>query len=241
MTDIQKLKIKIFADGADFESINKLNTKNYIKGFTTNPSLMKKAGIKDYKEFALKILSKIKDKPISFEVFSDDLIEMEKQAIEIASWGKNINVKIPITNTKKESTTGIIERLSNQGIECNITAIFTVNQLKNVVQVLNKNTPAILSVFAGRIADTGIDPKNIMAECVQASKLKPKSEILWASTRELVNIFQADKIGCQIITVPHEILSKIDSIGKNLEDYSLDTVKSFYKDAVAAGFKINTK
>jgi transaldolase len=241
MTDIQKLKIKIFADGADFESINKLNTKNYIKGFTTNPSLMKKAGIKDYKEFALKILSKIKDKPISFEVFSDDLIEMEKQAIEIASWGKNINVKIPITNTKKESTTGIIERLSNQGIECNITAIFTVNQLKNVVQVLNKNTPAILSVFAGRIADTGIDPKNIMAECVQASKLKPKSEILWASTRELVNIFQADKIGCQIITVPHEILSKIDSIGTNLEDYSLDTVKSFYKDAVAAGFKINTK
>ena len=230
MTDIQKLKIKIFADGADFESINKLNTKNYIKGFTTNPSLMKKAGIKDYKEFALKILSKIKDKPISFEVFSDDLIEMEKQAMEIASWGKNVNVKIPVTNTKKESTTEIIERLSNQGIECNITAIFTVNQLKNVVQVLNKNTPAILSVFAGRIADTGIDPKNIMAECVQASKLKPKSEILWASTRELVNIFQADKIGCQIITVPHEILSKIDSIGKNLEDYSLDTVKSFYKN-----------
>ena len=230
MTDIQKLKIKIFADGADFESINKLNTNNYIKGFTTNPSLMKKAGIKDYKEFALKILSKIKDKPISFEVFSDDLIEMEKQAMEIASWGKNVNVKIPVTNTKKESTTEIIERLSNQGIECNITAIFTVNQLKNVVQVLNKNTPAILSVFAGRIADTGIDPKNIMAECVQASKLKPKSEILWASTRELVNIFQADKIGCQIITVPHEILSKIDSIGKNLEDYSLDTVKSFYKN-----------
>ena len=240
MTDIQKLKIKIFADGADFESINKLNTKNYIRGFTTNPSLMKKAGIKNYKEFALKILSKIKDKPISFEVFSDDLIEMEKQAMEIASWGKNVNVKIPVTNTKKESTTEIIERLSNQGIECNITAIFTVNQLKNIVQVLNKNTPAILSVFAGRIADTGIDPENIMAECVQASKSKPKSEILWASTRELVNIFQADKIGCQIITVPHEILSKIDSIGKNLEDYSLDTVKSFYKDAVAAGFKINT-
>ena len=241
MTDIQKLKIKIFADGADFESINKLNTKNYIRGFTTNPSLMKKAGIKNYKEFALKILSKIKDKPISFEVFSDDLIEMEKQAMEIASWGKNVNVKIPVTNTKKESTTEIIERLSNQGIECNITAIFTVNQLKNIVQVLNKNTPAILSVFAGRIADTGINPENIMAECVQASKSKPKSEILWASTRELVNIFQADKIGCQIITVPHEILSKIDSIGKNLDDYSLDTVKSFYKDAVAAGFKINTK
>ena len=174
-------------------------------------------------------------------MFSDDLIEMEKQAMEIASWGKNVNVKIPVTNTKKESTTEIIERLSNQGIECNITAIFTVNQLKNIVQVLNKNTPAILSVFAGRIADTGIDPENIMAECVQASKSKPKSEILWASTRELVNIFQADKIGCQIITVPHEILSKIDSIGKNLDDYSLDTVKSFYKDAVAAGFKINTK
>ena len=241
MTNLEKLKIKIFADGADIDSISKLNTKSYIKGFTTNPSLMKKAGVNDYKEFALKLLSKIQDKPISFEVFSDDLLEMEKQANEIASWGKNVNVKIPITNTKKESTIGIIERLSHQGIECNITAIFTTNQLNSVVKSLNKNTPAILSIFAGRIADTGIDPENIMSECVKIAQSRPKSEILWASTRELVNIFQADKIGCQIITVPHEILSKIDSIGKNLEEYSLDTVKSFYQDAVAAGFKINLK
>ena len=241
MKQLDELKIKIFADGADLNGINKLNKNSFIKGFTTNPSLMKKAGISDYKEFAMQLLSEIKDKPISFEVFSDDLEEMEKQGEEIASWGKNINVKIPITNTKKISTINIIERLSNKGIECNITAIFTIEQLKNVVEILNKNTPAILSVFAGRIADTGIDPINIMREAITLSKAKQKSEVLWASTRELVNIFQADQIGCQIITVPHEILSKISNIGKNLEDFSLETVKGFYKDATTAGFKINLK
>jgi len=241
MKQLDELKIKIFADGADINGINELNKNSFIKGFTTNPSLMKKAGIKDYKEFAIKLLSKIKDKPISFEVFSDDLKEMEKQGEEIASWGKNINVKIPITNTKKISTLNIIEKLSDKGIECNVTAIFTIEQLKNVVEVLNKNTPAILSVFAGRIADTGIDPINIMREAITLSKAKPKSEVLWASTRELVNIFQADQIGCQIITVPHEILKKISNIGKNLEDFSLETVKDFYKDATSAGFKINLK
>jgi len=237
-TLLEKLKIKIFADGADLESIIKLNEKIFIKGFTTNPSLMKKAGIVNYKDFALNVLDKIKKKPISFEVFSDDIAEMERQAEEIASWGENINVKIPITNTKKISTIKIIENLSNKGIQCNITAIFTTIQLGEVVKVLNKSTPAILSVFAGRIADTGLDPIDIMAQSINIAKTKPKSEILWASTRELVNIFQANKIGCQIITVPHEILSKINNVGKNLEDFSLETVKSFYKDATAAGYKI---
>ena len=235
---LEKLKIKIFADGADLESIIKLNEKIFIKGFTTNPSLMKKAGIVNYKDFALNVLDKIKKKPISFEVFSDDIAEMERQAEEIASWGENINVKIPITNTKKISTIKIIENLSNKGIQCNITAIFTTIQLGEVVKVLNKSTPAILSVFAGRIADTGLDPIDIMTQSINIAKTKPKSEILWASTRELVNIFQANKIGCQIITVPHEILSKINNVGKNLEDFSLETVKSFYKDATAAGYKI---
>ena len=235
---IDDLKIKIFADGADLESIKSLNTKNYIKGFTTNPSLMKKAGIKDYKDFAIKLLSEIKDKPISFEVFSDDIIEMEKQAEEIASWGKNVNVKIPITNTKKVPTTELIRKLSAKGITCNVTAIFTISQMQDVVEVLDKTTPAILSVFAGRIADTGIDPEKIITDSIILAKSKPKSEILWASTRENLNIFQAEKLGCHIITVPHDLLKKISNIGKNLEEFSLETVHGFYTDALSAGYKI---
>ena len=238
MNMLNDLKIKIFADGADLESIKLLNSKNFVKGFTTNPSLMKKSGIKDYKNFALDLLKYIKDKPISFEVFSDDLIEMEKQAEEIASWGKNINVKIPVTNTQKIKTTEIIKRLSNKGIQCNVTAIFTINQLKEVVESLNSTTPAILSVFAGRIADAGQDAEKIMIESIKIAKSKPHSEVLWASTREIYNIFQADKIGTHIITVPHDILGKINSLGKNLEEFSLETVKGFYKDALSAGFKI---
>ena len=238
MIDINNLNIKIFADGADLESIYNLNSVNYIKGFTTNPSLMKKAGIKDYKDFALSLLSKIKDKPISFEVFSDDISEMEKQAEEIASWGKNVNVKIPITNTKKESTTELIGKLSSKGIECNVTAIFSIKQVKEVLNVLDKSAPAILSIFAGRIADTGIDPLKIIEEAIELSKVKPKSEILWASTREMLNIFQANKADCHIITVPHEILKKLSYLNKDLEEFSLETVESFYKDALAAGFKI---
>tara|TARA_B110000093_G_C12791123_1_gene334721 strand:+ start:69 stop:791 length:723 start_codon:yes stop_codon:yes gene_type:complete len=235
---INDLKIKIFADGADLESIKILNTKNYIKGFTTNPSLMKKAGIKDYKDFAKKLLSEIKDKPISFEVFSDDIIEMEQQAEEIASWGGNVNVKIPITNTKKMPTTELIRKLSAKGITCNITAIFTIRQMQDVVEVLDKTTPAILSVFAGRIADTGIDPEKIITDSIILAKSKPKSEILWASTRENLNIFQAEKLGCHIITVPHDLLKKISNIGKNLEEFSLETVHGFYTDALSAGYKI---
>ena len=238
---IDDLKIKIFADGADLESIKILNKKNYIKGFTTNPSLMKKAGIKDYKDFAIKLLSEIKDKPISFEVFSDDIAEMEKQAEEIASWGENVNVKIPITNTKKVSTTELIRKLSAKGITCNITAIFTISQMQDVVEVLDKTTPAILSIFAGRIADTGIDPEKIITDSIILAKSKPKSEILWASTRENLNIFQAEKVGCHIITVPHDLLKKISNIGKNLEEFSLETVHGFYADALSAGYKIKLK
>jgi len=235
---LNKLKIKIFADGADLESIKKLYKEDYIKGFTTNPSLMKKAGIKDYKDFAVKLLSEIKDKPISFEVFSDDIGEMEKQAEEIASWGENVNVKIPITNTKKEPTTELIRRLSSKGIICNVTAIFSINQMQDVVGALDKSTPAILSVFAGRIADTGVDPERIMSDSIKLSKSKAKSEVLWASTRENLNIFQADKIGCHIITVPHDLLKKISNLGKDLEEFSLETVNGFYTDALSAGYKI---
>lgn len=238
MNSIHKLKIKIFADGADFDSINNLNQLDYIQGFTTNPSLMKKAGIKDYKEFAINLLSKIKDKPISFEVFSDDIKEMEDQAEEISSWGKNVNVKIPITNTKKESTCELIGKLSAKGIICNVTAIFTLDQVKKVLDVLDISTPTILSIFAGRIADTGIDPSKIITDALELSKKKPKTEILWASTREIFNIYQANSLGCQIITVPHEILKKFSYLDRDLEKFSLETVEGFYKDAVSAGFKI---
>ena len=235
---LDKLKIKIFADGAEIESIKKLNSNSFIKGFTTNPSLMKKAGVKDYKEFALRLLSEIQDKPISFEVFSDEITEMEKQAYEISKWGKNVNVKIPVTNTKKESTAELIRKLSSKGIVCNITALFTTDQVKEVYDAIDKSTPSILSVFAGRIADTGKDPSDIIKYSVDLVKSKSKTEVLWASTRETLNIFQAEKLNCQIITVPHEILGKLSYLDKNLEDFSLETVKSFYKDSIAAGFKI---
>ena len=238
MEVLNNLKIKIFADGADEKEIIKLNEKDYIKGFTTNPSLMKKANIKNYETFARALLSKIKTKPISFEVFSDDLNLMEKQAEKIATWGKNVNVKIPITNTKSVSTCEIIRRLSTKGIICNITAIFTLDQLKRVVDVLHKDTPAILSVFAGRIADSGEDPQKIIIDSVNFAKDKPHSEVLWASTREVLNIFQAEKAGCKIITVPNNILSKLKFIGKNLKAFSLETVKMFYDDAVKSGFKL---
>jgi transaldolase len=238
METLNKLKIKIFADGADDKEIFKLNEEDHIKGFTTNPSLMRKANIKNYETFAKDLLSKIKIKPVSFEVFSDELKTMEKQAEKIATWGRNVNVKIPITNTKGVSTCEIIQKLSSKGIICNITAIFTLEQLKGVVEILHKDTPAILSVFSGRIADAGIDPEKIIFDSVNFAKNKPHSEVLWASTREVFNIFQAEKNGCQIITVPHNMLSKFNIIGKNLNEYSIETVKDFYNDAKAAGYEL---
>ena len=236
---LKDFKLKIFADGADLENIKFLSTKTYIKGFTTNPSLMRKKGVSDYKNFALEVLKICQNKPVSFEIFADDLGDMERQAIEISKWGENVNVKIPVTNTKGESTQELIKSLSERKIICNITAILTIEQLKTIVNALDVNTPAILSIFAGRIADTGINPSPIMAEAVKIAKSKPKSQILWASTRELFNIFQAESTGCQIITIPHDIINKFHLLGKDLTDLSLETVKTFYKDAKSAGFKID--
>ena len=239
MKKIEDLKVKIFSDGADKEDMLDMASKTFIRGLTTNPTLMKKAGIKDYEAFAKDILSTIKEKPISFEVFSDDFDEMEKQAMEIASWAANVYVKIPITNTKKESSKELVQRLAKKKVKLNITAIMTLDQVKTVLSVLDNKVPSVISVFAGRIADTGKDPIPLMKECFIEMKINPKSELLWASPRELLNIIQADQIGCHIITVTKDIIKKLQFIDYDLKDYSLDTVKIFYKDAVDAGFKIN--
>ena len=238
MKKVEDLKIKIFSDGADKKDMLEMNSKTFIKGLTTNPTLMKKAGIKDYETFAKDILSTIKEKPISFEVFSDDFDDMEKQAMEIASWAANVYVKIPITNTKKESSKELVQRLAKKKVKLNITAIMTLDQVKTVLSVLDNKVPSVISVFAGRIADTGKDPIPLMKECLKEMKINSKSELLWASPRELLNIIQADQIGCHIITVTKDIIKKLQFISYNLEEYSLDTVKLFYKDAAEAGFKI---
>jgi transaldolase len=232
------LKIKIFADGADIKGIKEMNEISYISGFTTNPTLMRKVGVKDYKAFAKEILGFIKDKPISFEVFSDDDINMIKQGMEIASWGKNVNVKIPITNSKGEFTGNVIKELSNSNVIVNVTAIMTESQVRKVVENLNVNTDSIVSVFAGRVADTGIDPINIMKNSLEIMKDHKKAELIWASPRELLNIFQANDIGCHIITATNDILAKLNNVGKDLEEFSLETVKMFREDALAANFKI---
>lgn len=237
-TNVTDLKVKIFADGADKAGMLEMASKSFVKGLTTNPTLMKKAGIVDYKEFALEILSEIKEKPISFEVFSDDFDEMEKQALEIASWGDNVYVKLPITNTKGEPIYNLISKLANKKVKLNVTAIMTLEQVKNVVNNLNPSVPSYVSVFAGRIADTGRDPLPLMIDSVNALKANPLAELIWASPRELFNIFQADQIGCQVITVTNDVLKKLDLVGKDLNDYSLDTVKMFYNDAKSAGFSI---
>ena len=239
MKKIEDLKVKIFSDGADKEDMLDMASKTFIRGLTTNPTLMKKAGIKDYEAFAKDILSTIKEKPISFEVFSDDFDEMEKQAMKITSWADNVYVKIPVTNTKKESSKELIKRLIEKKVKLNITAIMTLDQVKTVLSVLDNKVPSIISVFAGRIADTGKDPIPLMKECLTEMKINPKSELLWASPRELLNIIQADQIGCHIITVTKDVIKKLKLVNYNLEDYSLDTVKMFYKDAVDAGFKIS--
>ena len=234
---VKNFKIKIFADGADLISIRKLNSKKYISGFTTNPTLMKKSGIKDYKKFALNVLKFVKTKPISFEVFADNLNLMKQQAREISTWGKNVYVKIPVTNSKGVKTTSIIKTLSEEGINLNITALFTQRQIKETVNSLDKNTKSIISIFSGRIADAGVNPENIIKYSLKVAK-KKKIEVLWASTRETYNIFEAQKIKCHIITVPHSILNKFGLIGMDLKKLSLATVKSFLNDSIKAGFKI---
>ena len=238
MNKINSLNVKIFADGANKKDMLEMNSRSFIKGLTTNPTLMKKEGITDYRKFCKEILSIIKEKPISFEVFSDDFKEMERQAREISSWGDNVYVKIPIINTKQETCYKTVEKLSRDKIKLNITAIMTLTQVKEVLLFLQPNVPSYISIFAGRIADTGIDPEPLMAEAVKLLKSLPASELIWASPRELLNIFQADSIGCQIITVTNDILNKLSLIDYDLNQYSLDTVKMFYKDAVDAGFKL---
>ena len=233
-------KIKIFADGADYKSILNYNKKFFIKGLTTNPSLMKKSGVTNYTAFAKKILKVVNKKPISFEVFCDDFPGMYQQAKKISSWGENVYVKIPIINTKGQGSYDLIKKLSNENIKLNITAVFTDSQINKVVKCLNPKIKSIISIFAGRIADSGINPELIIRKCLKLlNKNKNKnSEVLWASTRELYNIVTAQSIGCHIITVPNNILDKLNSLGRNLEDYSLETVKEFYRDAKEAGFQI---
>jgi len=235
---INNLKIKIFSDGANFKEMINANRKKYIKGLTTNPSLMRKSGITDYNKFAKLILKSIRKKPISFEVFSDNFEEMGKQAKIINSWGSNVYVKIPITNSKGKYSFNLIKKLSNEGIKLNITAITTVEQIVKLKNHLNKKIPCVISVFAGRIADTGRDPSNFIKKAVQIFKSFKKAEILWASTREVYNIIQANKLGCHIITVPPNLLKKIKLFNKNLKKYSLETVKDFYIDAKKSKYKI---
>ena len=238
MKKIYFRKIKIFADGANFNEMINLSRTSFISGLTTNPSLMKKNNIKNYEVFAKKILKKIKKKPISFEVFSDDLEDMKRQAELINSWGKNVYVKIPITNTKKVSTKKIIKYLADKNIKLNVTAIMTIGQLKEVLKYLNPKTPSYISIFAGRIADTGRDPLPVMIKALQLMKRNKKSQLIWASTREIYNILQASKINCHIITVTTDIIKKFSLSGYSLEKYSLDTVKDFYKDAQDSNYKI---
>jgi transaldolase len=238
MKKIEDLKVKIFADGADKAGMLEMYEKPFVKGLTTNPTLMNKAGITDYKAFCKDILTSINDKPISFEVFSDDFAEMERQALEIASWGDNVYVKIPITNTKREVSYSLVKKLADQKVKLNVTALMTLDQVRSTVSALNPNIPSYVSVFAGRIADTGYDPVPLMTTAVEILKATPEAELIWASPRELLNIFQADEIGCHVITVTNDILKKLSLVGYDLDLYSLDTVKMFYKDAISAGYRI---
>ncbi len=232
------LRVKIFADGADLEGIKAMYAKPWIKGFTTNPTLMRKAGVADYRRFAQEVLRVVPDRPVSFEVFADDFAEMERQAREIASWGPNVNVKIPVTNTRRESAGPLIRRLSRAGVQVNITAVFTLEQVKAITASLAEETPAIVSVFAGRIADTGVDPVPVMREALKILQAWPRAELLWASPRELLNVVQAGEIGCHIITVTNDVLAKLSLLSKDHEDYSLETVEMFHRDAAVAGYTI---
>lgn len=236
MKTLNDLKVAIFADGAEKAGMLEMYAKPYVKGFTTNPTLMRQAGVTDYERFAREILREIPDRPISFEVFADDFTEMARQARKIATWGKNIRVKIPITNTRRESTVCLCERLTHEGIPLNVTALFTLEQVQAVVDAVKGGAPTYVSVFAGRIADTGVDPVPLMAEAVRRLAAAHNTELIWASPRELLNIFQADAIGCHVITVTNDILKKLALVGKDLGDYSLETVEMFYGDGRAAGF-----
>lgn len=236
---LDKLNVKIFADGADKNKMIEMNNKKFISGLTTNPTLMRKSGINDYKEFCLDILKTITEKPISFEVFSDDFVEIEDQATEISSWGSNVYVKIPVMNTKKETCYKTIQKLSKNGVKLNVTAVMTLNQVNDIINNLDPSVNSYVSIFAGRIADTSIDPIPIMEEALKIMSQNIKSELIWASPRELLNIFQANEIGCHIITVTPSIIDKLNLIDYDLNEYSLDTVKMFFNDAKKAGYKLD--
>ncbi|MCJ7518316.1 MAG: transaldolase [Anaerolineaceae bacterium] len=238
MKPLSELKIKIFADGAVISEMVEMYRNPLIKGFTTNPTLMHKAGINDYKAFALEAVKAIPDRPISLEVFSDEMEEMRRQALLIRDWGENVYVKIPVTNTKGESTTDIAHDLSFAGVKLNITAMMTFGQVLSMSNAIAGGAPSYLSVFAGRIADTGRDPLPVMISCVELLKTQPTQELIWASPRELLNVFQADEIGCHIITVTVDILRKLNQTGKDLNEFSLDTVKMFREDAQKAGYQL---
>ena len=232
-------KLKIFADGASLPALQELAGNPRIAGFTTNPTLMRKAGVKDYRGFAREVLQHITDKPISFEVFADEFAEMNRQAREIATWGQNVYVKIPITNTRRESAAALVKSLSADGVKLNVTALCTVTQVRETAQALKGGAPSVISVFAGRIADTGRDPIPLMAESLQLCRqADARIELLWASPRELLNIVQAADVGCDIITVTPDLLKKLELLGKDLADFSLDTVKMFHQDAQDAGYQL---
>ena len=236
--DPAQLAIKLFADGADLNEMLEMYDKPYIKGLTTNPTLMRKAGVSNYRTFARDVLENIKDKPVSFEVFSDDLTEIERQSLEISSWGENVFVKIPITNTKGISTFPVIEKLVKKQCKINITAIMTVTQVENIAKALDPSVPSYISIFAGRIADTGRDPEKTIRVSLEEIKHLNYCELIWASPRELLNVFQAEAIGCHIITATKELLNKLPLVGKDLVEYSLDTVKMFKNDAVQSGYEL---
>lgn len=238
MTQVTDLRIRIFADGADLAGIHRLAGDPLIAGFTTNPTLMRKSGITDYSRFASEVLEVVADRPISFEVFSDEEDEMDRQARLIASWGPNVYVKIPVTNTQGITTSKLIRRLSDVGIKLNVTALTSLRQVHCVVESLAGSDGAIISVFAGRIADTGRDPIPLMTAAAELVSLEPNLELLWASPREVLNIVQADAIGCHIITVTHDLLAKLEGLGRELQDVSLDTVRMFHRDARDAGYKL---
>lgn len=238
MSSLESLKIRIFADGADLASMLELSRRPHIQGLTTNPTLMRKAGVRDYRAFAREVLSVIRDKPVCFEVLADDFPNIERQAQEIASWADNVYVKIPVTNTLGESSAPLIGRLTERQVKINVTAITTLEQIRTVVRALNPAIPSFVSIFAGRIADTGIDPVPVMARAVQMLSENSKAELIWASSRELLNIFQAESVGCPVITVTRDILDKLALIGYDLTEFSLDTVKMFRDDAQLAGFTL---
>jgi transaldolase len=235
---VEDLNVKLFADGADLDGILALAADPRIAGFTTNPTLMWKAGLTDYEEFAKRLLERITTHPISFEVFADDAEEMRRQARLIASWGENVYVKIPVTTTTGESMAALVRELSEDGVKVNVTALFTTAQVELITTAVSDGAPAYISVFAGRIADAGIDPVPIMARSVDIMVRAPRAELIWASPREILNVIQADQVGCHVITMTHDLLAKLSSLGKDLEQFSLETVQMFRRDALAAGFSL---